>query len=48
VPNIFLARPSDYKAATVTIEHGAAGASAVLLPVVPLHPSQVSVATPVR
>ncbi len=34
VPNIFLAKPGDYKAATVTIEHGAAGASAVLLPVV--------------
>ena len=34
VPNIFLAKPADYKAATVTIEHGAAGASAVLLPVV--------------
>ena len=44
VPNIFLARPGDYKAATVTIEHGAAGASAVLLPVVPLAPPQVSVA----
>ena len=34
VPNIFLAKPGDYKAATVTIEHGAVGASAVLLPVV--------------
>ncbi|MGY2735150.1 CocE/NonD family hydrolase [Sphingomonas sp. UYP23] len=34
VPNIFLAKPADYKKATVTIEHGAAGASAVLLPVV--------------
>ena len=34
VPNIFLARPTDYRKATVTIEHGAAGASAVLLPVV--------------
>ena len=34
VPNIFLAKPTDYKAATVTIEHGAIGASAVLLPVV--------------
>ncbi|MDO7842465.1 CocE/NonD family hydrolase [Sphingomonas immobilis] len=34
VPNIFLARPSDYKAATVTLMHGGAGASAVMLPVV--------------
>ncbi|MEO5865905.1 MAG: CocE/NonD family hydrolase [Sphingomonas sp.] len=34
VPNIFLAKKSDYRKATVTIEHGAAGASAVLLPVV--------------
>ena len=34
VPNIFFAKPSDYQKATVTIEHGAAGASAVLLPVV--------------
>ena len=39
VPNIFLAKPGDYKAATVTIEHGAAGASAVLLPVVPVDQS---------
>ena len=41
VPNIFLARPGDYKAATVTIEHNAAGASAVLLPVVPMQPAQL-------
>jgi hypothetical protein len=34
VPNIFLAKPSDYTAATVTIEHGGAGASSVLIPVV--------------
>jgi len=34
VPNIFLAKPGDYRKATVSIEHGAAGASAVLLPVV--------------
>ena len=34
VPNIFLAKPADYKKATVTIEHGGTGASAVLLPVV--------------
>ncbi|MES2043572.1 MAG: CocE/NonD family hydrolase [Pseudomonadota bacterium] len=36
VPNIFLAKPGDYRKATVSIEHGAAGASAVLLPVVPM------------
>ncbi len=41
VPNIFLAQPGDYKKATVSIEHGAAGASAVLLPIVPLAPTQV-------
>ena len=41
VPNIFFARPADYKPATMTLEHGAGsgtdgiGASAVLLPVVP-------------
>ena len=34
VPNILFAKPADYQKATVTIEHGAAGASAVLLPVV--------------
>jgi len=34
VPNILFAKPSDYKRATVTIEHGADGKSAVLLPVV--------------
>ena len=34
VPNIFLAKPGDYKKATVTIQHGSVGASAVLLPVV--------------
>ena len=39
VPNIFLAKPGDYRAATVTIEHGAAGASSVLLPVVPVDQS---------
>jgi hypothetical protein len=38
VPNIFLARQGDYQKATVTLEHGAAGASAVLLPVVPDQP----------
>jgi putative CocE/NonD family hydrolase len=35
VPNILFAKPADYRKATVTIEHGAAGRSAVLLPVVP-------------
>ncbi|MFA6113608.1 MAG: CocE/NonD family hydrolase [Sphingomonas sp.] len=34
VPNIFLAKPGDYKKATVSIERGGATASAVLLPVV--------------
>ena len=38
VTNIFLAKPADYKAATISIEHGSAGASAVLLPVVALAP----------
>ena len=43
VPNIFFARPADYQAATMTLEHSGAtganaggGASAVLLPVVPV------------
>ncbi|EIL87072.1 CocE/NonD family hydrolase [Rhodanobacter sp. 115] len=34
VPNILFAKPADYKKATVTIEHGPDGHSAVLLPVV--------------
>jgi putative CocE/NonD family hydrolase len=34
VPNIFFAQPQDYQKATVSIEHGSSGASAVLLPVV--------------
>jgi putative CocE/NonD family hydrolase len=34
VPNIFLAKPGDYRKATVSIERGGATASAVLLPVV--------------
>jgi predicted acyl esterase len=34
VPNILFAKPSDYRKATVTIEHGPDGRSAVLLPVV--------------
>ena len=33
VPNIFLAQPQDYKAATQTIFHGGSQASAILLPV---------------
>lgn len=36
VPNIFLAKKGDYKAATVTIVRGGTSASAVWLPVVPL------------
>ncbi|RZT52922.1 hypothetical protein EV283_2163 [Sphingomonas sp. BK036] len=36
VPNIFLAKKADYKAATVTIVRGGTTASAVWLPVVPL------------
>jgi len=35
VKNIFFAQPSDFRKATVSIEHGSSGASAVLLPVVP-------------
>ncbi|UVO50268.1 CocE/NonD family hydrolase [Sphingomonas sp. SUN019] len=34
VPNIFLAKPQDYRKATVTLERGGAAASAVWLPVV--------------
>ncbi len=34
VPNIFLAKKADYQKATVTLERGGAGASAVWLPVV--------------
>jgi len=34
VPNIFFAQPQDYQKATVSVEHGSSGASAVLLPVV--------------
>ena len=34
VPNIFFAKPGDYQKATISVEHGPAGASAVLLPVV--------------
>ena len=35
VPNIFFAKPADFQKATISIEHGPSGASAVLLPVVP-------------
>ena len=35
VPNIFYAKPSDYRAATQQVYRGGATASAVLLPVVP-------------
>jgi predicted acyl esterase len=34
VQNILFAKPADYQKATVTIEHGTDGRSAVLLPVV--------------
>jgi hypothetical protein len=34
VPNIFFAKPADYQKATISIERGDAGKSAVLLPVV--------------
>ncbi|MCU6455214.1 CocE/NonD family hydrolase [Sphingomonas sp. A2-49] len=36
VPNIFFARPGDYRKATVTLRRGGATPSAVLLPVVPV------------
>ena len=35
VPNIFNAKPGDYRAATQTVMHGGATPSAVFLPVVP-------------
>ena len=41
VPNIFLAKPQDYKAATITIERGGANASSVELPVVPVAQASV-------
>jgi hypothetical protein len=34
VPNIFLAKKGDYRAATVTLQRGGNSASAVWLPVV--------------
>ncbi|WP_294298710.1 CocE/NonD family hydrolase [uncultured Sphingomonas sp.] len=42
VPNIFLAKPEDYKAATVTLQRGGADASAVWLPVVAVDQSAVT------
>lgn len=41
VPNIFLAKPSDYQKATVTIMRGGATPSSVLLPVVPMRPGEL-------
>ncbi|TFI58089.1 CocE/NonD family hydrolase [Sphingomonas parva] len=43
VPNIFLAKKSDYQKATVTIERGGNAASAVWLPVVPVDQTAVTV-----
>jgi predicted acyl esterase len=40
VPNIFFAKPTDYKKATVTLKRGGATPSAVLLPVVPVAQAQ--------
>jgi len=40
VPNIFFAKPADYQKATISIERGPSGASAVLLPVVPASTAQ--------
>ena len=42
VPNIFLAKPEDYRAATVTLERGGAHASSVMLPVVAVEQRQVA------
>ena len=43
VKNIFLAKPSDYKAATITLQRGGSAASAVWLPVVPVDQSTAMV-----
>ncbi len=43
VPNIFFAKPADYRKATVTIERGGANPSTVWLPVVPIDESAVTV-----
>jgi putative CocE/NonD family hydrolase len=40
VPNIFFAKPADYRKATVTLRRGGATPSAVLLPVVPVEQAQ--------
>jgi putative CocE/NonD family hydrolase len=40
VPNIFFAKPTDYKKATVALKRGGATPSAVLLPVVPVAQAQ--------
>ncbi|MGP7794821.1 CocE/NonD family hydrolase [Sphingomonas sp. CLY1604] len=40
VPNIFFAKPGDYRKATVTLRRGGDSASAVLLPVVPVEQPQ--------
>ena len=40
VPNIFFAKPADYRKATVTLRRGGATPSAVLLPVVPVAQAQ--------
>ncbi|RZL54456.1 MAG: CocE/NonD family hydrolase [Sphingomonas sp.] len=40
VPNIFFAKPADYRKATVTLRRGGATPSAVLLPVVPIEQAQ--------
>jgi len=42
VPNIFFAKPEDYRKATMSVERGGAGASAVLLPVVPASTAQTA------
>lgn len=47
VPNIFLAKKSDYRAATVTLQRGGKSASAVWLPVVPVDQGALKVAAPV-
>ncbi|MHA6722535.1 CocE/NonD family hydrolase [Sphingomonas sp. RS2018] len=43
VPNIFLAKPTDYRAATITLQRGGVAASAVWLPVVAVDQSAVAV-----
>jgi putative CocE/NonD family hydrolase len=40
VSNIFFAKPGDFQKATVSIERGSAGASAILLPVVKVSTAQ--------